>query len=70
MRTLSQLPNIAGAKVSEEPLTLLAEYRDVVPEDFLIYTGADRDVLAVTDHGRKASSPGSRPCCRSLSVPP
>ncbi|MGO1975711.1 dihydrodipicolinate synthase family protein [Brachybacterium tyrofermentans] len=51
MRTLSQLPNIAGAKVSEEPLSLLAEYREVVPEDFLIYTGADRDVLAVADHG-------------------
>lgn len=51
MRALSQFPNIAGAKFSEEPLTLLAECRDVVPEDFLIYAGADRDVLAVGEHG-------------------
>ncbi|NMA75962.1 MAG: dihydrodipicolinate synthase family protein [Actinomycetales bacterium] len=51
MRTLSQLPNIAGAKVSEEPLSLLTEYREVVPEGFLIYTGADRDVISVAEHG-------------------
>lgn len=51
MGSIAQLPNIAGAKVSEEPLTLLSEYRSVVPEDFLIYTGADRDVLAVAEHG-------------------
>lgn len=51
MRTLSQLPNIAGAKVSEEPLSLLTEYREVVPEGFLIYTGADRDVVSVAEHG-------------------
>lgn len=51
MRTFSRLPNIVGAKVSEEPLSLLAEYRAVVPEDFVIYTGADSDVLRVTEHG-------------------
>lgn len=51
MRTISQFPNIAGAKVSEEPLSLLSEYREVVPENFLIYTGADRDVISVADHG-------------------
>lgn len=51
MRDLAALPNIAGAKVSEEPLSLLAEYREVVPEDFTIYTGADRDLLGVTGHG-------------------
>lgn len=51
MRTISRLPNIVGAKVSEEPLTLLAEYRAVVPEDFVIYTGADADVLHVSEYG-------------------
>lgn len=51
MRTVAQLPNIVGAKVSEEPLSLLTEYREVVPEGFVIYTGADRDVISVADHG-------------------
>jgi len=51
MHTISRLPNIVGAKVSEEPLTLLAEYRAVVPEDFVIYTGADADVLHVSEFG-------------------
>ncbi|GAA1487923.1 dihydrodipicolinate synthase family protein [Brachybacterium sacelli] len=51
MQDLSRLPNIAGAKVSEEPLSLLGEYRDVVPEDFTLYTGADRDLLGVSEHG-------------------
>ena len=51
LRELSALPNIVGAKVSEEPLSLLGEYREVVTEDFTIYTGADRDLLGVTDHG-------------------
>lgn len=51
MGTLSQLSNIAGAKVSEEPLSLLSEYREVVPEDFVLYTGADRDVISIADHG-------------------
>lgn len=51
MATLASLPNIVGAKVSEEPLSLLEEYRAVVPDDFQIYTGADADVMAVGDHG-------------------
>jgi 4-hydroxy-tetrahydrodipicolinate synthase len=51
MQTVSNLPNIVGAKVSEEPLSLLDEYRAVVPDDFQIYTGADADVMAVGDHG-------------------
>lgn len=51
MRDISRLPNIAGAKVSEEPLSLLAEYREVVPDDFTIYTGADRDFLGVANYG-------------------
>lgn len=51
MRDIAALPNIVGAKVSEEPLSLLEEYRSVVPEGFTIYTGADRDLLGVTAHG-------------------
>ena len=51
MREISRLSNFVGAKVSEEPLSLLAEYRAVVPEDFVIYTGADADLLRVADYG-------------------
>src|SRR5699024_5905498 len=51
MRAISRLPNIVGAKAGEAPLLLLAEYRAVVPEDFIIYTGADADVVRVTEHG-------------------
>lgn len=51
MREISRLSNFVGAKVSEEPLSLLAEYRAVVPDDFVIYTGADADILRVADYG-------------------
>ena len=44
MAELAQLSNIVGAKVSEEPLELIAQYREVVPAEFLIYTGADREL--------------------------
>jgi 4-hydroxy-tetrahydrodipicolinate synthase len=51
MAELAQLPNIVGAKVSEEPLDLIAQYRAVVPADFLIYTGADAELAAAADAG-------------------
>lgn len=51
MAELAQLPNIVGAKVSEEPLDLIAQYRAVVPADFLIYTGADAELVAAADAG-------------------
>lgn len=51
MAELAQLPNIVGAKVSEEPLDLIAQYRAVVPTDFLIYTGADAELAAAADAG-------------------
>ncbi|MGO3759262.1 MAG: dihydrodipicolinate synthase family protein [Agrococcus casei] len=51
MRSIAALSNFVGAKVSEEPLELLAEYRAVVGDDFVIYTGADRDMLRVADYG-------------------
>jgi dihydrodipicolinate synthase/N-acetylneuraminate lyase len=51
MSALAQLPHIVGAKVSEEPLEQLAAYRAVVPDDFLLYTGADRDILRIGDVG-------------------
>ncbi|WEK61209.1 MAG: dihydrodipicolinate synthase family protein [Candidatus Microbacterium colombiense] len=48
---LSALPNIVGAKVSELSLDEIAAYRAVVPEDFDLYTGADRDLIAAVDAG-------------------
>lgn len=51
MAELAKLPNIVGAKVSEEPLDVIAQYRAVVPADFLIYTGADAELAAAADAG-------------------
>ncbi len=51
MAQLATLPNVVGAKVSEESLEQIAAYRTVVPEEFVLYTGADSDILRVADHG-------------------
>jgi 4-hydroxy-tetrahydrodipicolinate synthase len=51
MAELARLPRIGGAKVSEEPLSLIAEYRAVVPDEFLLYTGADAELAAAADFG-------------------
>ncbi|MCU1408372.1 MAG: 4-hydroxy-tetrahydrodipicolinate synthase [Microbacteriaceae bacterium] len=51
MARIATLPNIVGAKVSDEPLDRLAEYRAVVPDDFIIYTGGDRDIARAAQYG-------------------
>jgi dihydrodipicolinate synthase/N-acetylneuraminate lyase len=51
MARLAQLPNVVGAKVSEEPLEQLAAYRAVVPESFVLYTGSDRDLARAESYG-------------------
>ncbi|BDI23633.1 dihydrodipicolinate synthase family protein [Herbiconiux sp. L3-i23] len=48
---LAELPNVVGAKVSEEPFETLDAYRAVVPAEFRLYTGADRDLAFAADHG-------------------
>ncbi|WP_430593088.1 dihydrodipicolinate synthase family protein [Humidisolicoccus flavus] len=48
---LSKLPNIIGAKVSEQPMSQIADYRSVVADDFLLYTGADRELGIAADNG-------------------
>ncbi|WP_262001783.1 dihydrodipicolinate synthase family protein [Microbacterium sp. Mcb102] len=48
---LAALPNIVGAKLSELSLDEIAAYRAVVPADFELYTGADRDLIAAVDAG-------------------
>ena len=51
MKELALLPNIVGAKVSEEPGTQIQAYRDVVPADFVLYTGADRELALAAGYG-------------------
>ena len=48
---LAELPGVVGAKVSELSLDELAAYRAVVPDDFELYTGADRDLIAAVEVG-------------------
>ncbi len=51
MAELAKLPSVVGVKVSEEPLDLIARYREVVPADFLIYTGADAELVGAAAAG-------------------
>ena len=51
MSKIAKLPNIVGAKMSDEPLERLAEYRAVVPDEFIIYTGSDRDIARAAEFG-------------------
>lgn len=48
---LAELPHVVGAKVSELSLDEIQAYRDAVPDGFLIYTGADRDLVAAAGSG-------------------
>lgn len=48
---LATLPNVVGAKASELSLEQIAAYRAVVPDDFVLYTGADRDLVAAGEVG-------------------
>ncbi|WP_460801094.1 dihydrodipicolinate synthase family protein [Microbacterium sp. GXF6406] len=48
---LAGLPNVVGAKISELSLDDIAAYRAVVPADFDLYTGADRDLIAAVEVG-------------------
>lgn len=48
---LAALPNVVGAKISELSLDDIAAYRAVVPADFELYTGADRDLIAAVEVG-------------------
>ncbi|MFI7129405.1 dihydrodipicolinate synthase family protein [Nonomuraea sp. NPDC050153] len=51
MAKIAALPNIVGAKVSEEPLAQIAAYREVVPANFTLYTGADSELGRAADFG-------------------
>lgn len=44
MAELAKLPNIIGVKISGESLERVGEYRKLLPEDFLVLTGSDREI--------------------------
>ncbi|WP_323014688.1 dihydrodipicolinate synthase family protein [Devosia sp.] len=44
MAELAKLPNIVGVKISGESLETVGEYRKLLPPDFLVLTGSDREI--------------------------
>lgn len=48
---IAELPNTVGVKASELTLDQIAEYRRATPPDFIVYTGADRDLVAAGERG-------------------
>ena len=51
MARLAGIPGVVGAKISGEPLAQVAAYRAAVGADFLLYTGADRELALAADSG-------------------
>lgn len=48
---IAELPSVVGVKASELTLDQIAEYRAVAPGGFVVYTGADRDLIAAGERG-------------------
>lgn len=44
MAELAKLPNIIGVKISGESLETVGEYRKLLPADFLVLTGSDKEI--------------------------
>ena len=44
MAELAKLPNIIGVKISGESLETVGAYRQLLPADFLVLTGSDREI--------------------------
>jgi dihydrodipicolinate synthase/N-acetylneuraminate lyase len=44
MAELAKLPNIIGVKISGESIETVGEYRKLLPNDFLVLTGSDREI--------------------------
>lgn len=51
MARLAALPNVVGAKISGESLAQVEAYRAVVPDEFVLYTGSDRELAAAATVG-------------------
>lgn len=48
---IAELPNVVGVKASELTLDQIADYRSAAPEGFVVYTGADRDLVSAGEWG-------------------
>jgi 4-hydroxy-tetrahydrodipicolinate synthase len=48
---IAALPNLVGAKISGEPVARLDGYRAAVPAAFELWTGSDKDLAVVPEHG-------------------
>ena len=48
---IARLPNVVGVKASELTLDQIAAYRAAAPDGFVVYTGADRDLVAAGERG-------------------
>lgn len=44
MARIAGLPNIVGVKISGETLATVGAYRRALPDDFLVFTGSDREI--------------------------
>lgn len=51
MAEIAKLPNIIGVKISGESLETVGKFRAVLPDDFLVFTGSDREIGRLTDVG-------------------
>jgi dihydrodipicolinate synthase/N-acetylneuraminate lyase len=51
MAEIAKLPNIIGVKISGESLETVGKFRDVLPDDFLVFTGSDREIGRLVDVG-------------------
>lgn len=51
MAEIAKLPNIIGVKISGESLETVGKFRAALPEDFLVFTGSDREIGRLVDVG-------------------
>lgn len=44
MAEIARFPNIIGVKISGETLETVGQYRKMLPDNFLVFTGSDREI--------------------------
>ncbi|WP_405970628.1 dihydrodipicolinate synthase family protein [Streptomyces sp. NBC_00988] len=58
MAALADIPGLCGAKVSSPGAEIIAGYSAVVPDDFTLLTGSDRDLAAAVRAGASGAVSG------------
>ena len=51
MAELAKLPNVIGVKISGESIETVGEYRKLLPDDFQVLTGSDREIGRLDEFG-------------------